>query len=83
MFLSFNEDGSMNTFVFTEPNFNNEASCRATLTDITEINKYVYTMMQKYDGVLPGPVHRVNCIDENEVKNFVRMQPNISKGVSL
>ena len=62
---------------------NDEASCRATLTDMTEINKYVYTMMQKYDGVLPGPVHRVNCIDENEVKNFVRMQPNASKGVSL
>jgi hypothetical protein len=50
---------------------------------MTEINKYVYLMMQKYNGVLPGPVHKVNCIDENAVKNLVRIKPNTSKGVSL
>lgn len=83
MFLSFNEDGSMDSFVFTEPNFNDEASCRATLTDMIEINKYVYIMMQKYNGVLPGPVHKVNCIDENAFENLLRIQPNASKGVSL
>ena len=45
MFLSFNEDGSMDSFVFTEPNFNDEASCRATLTDMIEIIKYVYILL--------------------------------------
>jgi hypothetical protein len=28
-------------------------------------------------------VHKVNCIDENAVKNLVRIKPNTSKGVSL
>ena len=82
-FLSFNQDGSMNTFVFTEPTFNDEASCRATLTDKTEIGKYVYTMMQKYNGVLPGPVQKVNCIDENQFKDLQKVQPKKQDGVNI
>ena len=65
-FLSYNEDGTRDTFVFTNPVYNTELECRATLLDRKEIMSYVHGLMTAYNGMLPGAVEMVNCIDENE-----------------
>mgnify|MGYP003119572994 CR=1 FL=1 len=75
-FLSWNEDGTRNTFVFTKPTYNTEAECRTTLTDRTHIMKYMHGLMMSYGGTLPGPVDMVNCIDQNE---FNRLQDLMNK----
>ena len=40
-FLSYNADGTRDTFVFTNPVYNTELECRATLLDRKEIMNYV------------------------------------------
>ena len=65
-FLSWNEDGTRDTFVFTNPVYNTEAECRVTLTDRTSIMNYVHGLMPVYNGMLPGAVEMVNCIDQNQ-----------------
>ena len=75
-FLSWNEDGTRDTFVFTKPAYNTEAECRITLTDRTHVMNYVHGLMLSYDGVLPGAVEMVNCIDQNE---FNKLQGFIDK----
>ena len=65
-FLSWNEDGTRDTFVFTNPVYNTEMECRATLLDRKEVMKYTHGLMMAYDGNIPGPIEAVNCIDENE-----------------
>jgi hypothetical protein len=70
-FLSWNNDGTRDTFVFNNPVYTSEEECRATLTDRQEIMKYVHGMMLAYNGMLPGAVEMVNCINEdmfNELK---------------
>ena len=65
-FLSWNEDGTRDTFVFTNPVYNTEAECRVTLTNRTHIMNYVHGLMTVYNGMLPGAVEMVNCIDQNQ-----------------
>ena len=65
-FLSYNADGTRDTFVFTNPVYNTELECRATLLDRKEIMNYVHGLMTAYNGMLHGAVEMVNCIDENE-----------------
>ena len=65
-FLSYNEDGTRDTFVFTNQVYNTELECRATLLDRKEIMNYVHGLMTAYNGMLPGAVEMVNCIDENQ-----------------
>ena len=65
-FLSYNADGTRDTFVFTNPVYNTELESRATLLDRKEIMNYVHGLMTAYNGMLPGAVEMVNCIDENE-----------------
>ena len=65
-FLSYNADGTRDTFVFTNPEDDTELECRATLLDRKEIMNYVHGLMTAYNGMLPGAVEMVNCIDENE-----------------
>ena len=65
-FLSYNEDGTRDTFVFTNPVYNTEAECRVTLTNRTHIMNYVHGLMTVYNGMLPGAVEMVNCIDQNQ-----------------
>ena len=65
-FLSYNADGTRDTFVFTNPVYNTELECRATLLDRKEIMNYVHGLMTAYNGMLPSAVEMVNCIDENQ-----------------
>ena len=65
-FLSYNEDGTRDTFVFTNPVYNTEIECRATLLDRKEIMNYVHGLMNAYNGMLPGAVEMVNCIDQDQ-----------------
>ena len=65
-FLYYNSDGTRDTFVFTNPVYDTELECRATLLDRKEIMNYVHGLMTAYNGMLPGAVEMVNCIDENE-----------------
>ena len=65
-FLSWNEDGTRDTFVFTNPTYNTEMECRATLLDRKEIMNYVHGLMNAYNGMLPGAVEMVNCIDQDQ-----------------
>ena len=64
-FLSYNEDGTRDTFVFTNPVYNTEIECRATLLDRKEVMKYVHGLMLAYDGMLPGSIEMVNCINQD------------------
>jgi hypothetical protein len=76
-FLSFNNDGSRNTFVFNAPTFNSEAECRITLTDKQSIMNYVHLMMLNYQGNLPGSIEKVNCIDQDmydKLKQYKRQK---------
>jgi len=70
-FLSWNEDGTRDTFVFTNPVYNTEIECRNTLLNKQEIMKYVHGLMMTYNGELPGRIEMVNCIDENQ---FIQLQ---------
>ena len=65
-FLSYHPDGTRDTFVFTSPTYNDEASCRATLLDREEIAMYVMGLMDAYNGMLPGAVEMVNCINQEQ-----------------
>ena len=65
-FLSYDTEGARDTFVFSNPVYTSEAQCRATLVNREEIMKYVHGMMMAYNGMLPGAVEMVNCIDENQ-----------------
>ena len=65
-FLSWNEDGTRDTFVFTTPTYDDRNTCMATLTNREEIAKYVMGLIDAYNGMLPGAVEMVNCIDENQ-----------------
>ena len=65
-FLSYHPDGTRDTFVFTTPTYDDEASCRATLLDREEIAMYVMGLMDAYNGMLPGAVEMLNCIDQNQ-----------------
>ena len=65
-FLSYNADGTRDTFVFTTPTYDDRNTCMATLTNREEIAKYVMGLIDAYNGMLPGAVEMVNCIDQNE-----------------
>ena len=73
-FLSYNSDGTRDTFIFTNPIYNDRETCMATLTDNNEISKYVEGMMIAYNGVIPGPVEKVNCIDENQFNELQKLR---------
>jgi hypothetical protein len=76
-FLSYDAEGARDTFVFSNPVYTNEAQCRATLVNREEIMKYVHGMMMAYNGMLPGAVEKVNCINENQynmLRNLKEMQ---------
>ena len=73
-FLSYNADGTRDTFVFTTPTYDEEASCRATLTDRDEIAMYIMGLMDAYNGMLPGAVEMVNCIDQNQFDKLMQLK---------
>ena len=73
-FLSYNADGTRDTFVFTTPTYDDEASCRATLTDRDEIAMYVMGLMDAYNGILPGAVEMVNCITEDQFNKLQELK---------
>ena len=76
-FMSYNEDGTRNTFIFNNPVYNSEIECKATLLNRQEIMKYVHGLMMAYNGRLPGRIQMVNCIDEdqfNMLKDFKDMR---------
>jgi len=73
-FLSYNTDGTRDTFVFTTPTYDDEATCRATLIDREEIAKYVMALIDAYDGLIPGPVEMVNCIDQKQFDQLMEMK---------
>lgn len=73
-FLSYNSDGTRDTFIFTNPTYDDRETCMATLTDNNEISKYVEGMMIAYNGVIPGPVEKVNCIDENQFNELQKLR---------
>ena len=73
-FLSYNADGTRDTFVFTTPTYDDEASCRATLTDRDEIAMYIMGLMDAYNGILPGAVEMVNCITEDQFNKLQELK---------
>ena len=73
-FLSYNTDGTRDTFVFTTPTYDDEATCRATLIDREEIAKYVMALIDAYDGFIPGPVEMVNCITEDQFNKLQELK---------
>ena len=73
-FLSWNADGTRNTFVFTDPVFDDRETCMATLTDKEEIEKYVEGLMEVYNGTIPGVIEAVNCIDQTQFDRLLIMK---------
>ena len=73
-FLSWQLDGTRDTFVFTNPVYDSEAECRATLLNRYHIEKYVDGLMKSYNGMLPGAVEKVNCIDQNAYDALVKLK---------
>ena len=71
IFLSTNPDGSASSFVFNNPVFDDRNVCMATLTNKIEIQKYINAMLYAYEGNIPGPIQKVDCIDENAVKKIL------------
>ena len=73
LFLSTNPDGSTNSFVFNKPVFDDRNICMSTLTNKIEIQKYINTMLYAYKGNIPGPIQKVDCIDENTVNKILKL----------
>ena len=73
-FLSYDTEGTRDTFIFTDPVYTSEADCRATLTDKFYIMNYVHRMMLAYNGVLPGSVEIVNCITEDQFNELKKLK---------
>lgn len=71
-FLSYHADGTRDTFVFTNPTFDDRATCMATLTDRDEIAKYVMGLVDAYSGMIPGPIEMANCINQEQFDELER-----------
>ena len=78
LFASWNSDGSQNIFLFNNPVYDTELECRATLLEKQSIQKYVDQLIIAYEGVLPGPIDKVNCINKQHhdelMEQFKRME---------
>ena len=73
-FLSVNPDGSQNTFIFKNPTYDNREECMASLTKVSEIQKYVLALMTAYGGVLPSPIEKVNCINQESFDQLLEIK---------
>ena len=82
LFLSIHEDGMINSFIFNKPVFADRSVCMATLTNKIEIEKYVDTILHAYKGKIPGPIQKVNCIDENAVTKILELNKK-DKGLKI
>ena len=77
-FLSFNSDGTQDTFVFNKE-WPDEATCRMSILTESEIAKYVEGLMIAYQGVLPGGINKVTCINEMQMRLLLN-QKNKQEG---
>jgi len=73
-FLTYHEDGTRDTFVFTNPTFDDRAACMATLNNRDEIAKYVMGLVDAYNGMIPGPIEVVNCINQKQFDELERLK---------
>ena len=73
-FLSYNADGTRDTFVFTTPTYDDRNTCMATLTNREEIAKYVMGLIDAYNGMLPGAVEMVNCINQEQYDKLEKLK---------
>ena len=73
-FLSYNADGTRDTFVFTTPTYDDRATCMATLNKREEIAKYVMGLIDAYNGMLPGAVEMVNCINQEQFDKLEKLR---------
>ena len=73
-FLTYNQDGTRDTFVFTNPTSDDRATCMATLNNRDEIAKYVIGLVDAYKGITPGPIEVVNCINQEQFDELERLR---------
>jgi len=63
-------------YIFTEPTFDDKATCMASINNPEDQKKYVQKLVMVYNRLLP--IMAVNCLSEETIKDILSKEKETS-----
>lgn len=63
-------------YIFTEPTFDDRATCMASIKNTEDQKKYVQKLVLEYNRLLP--IMAVNCLSEENIKDILSKEKETS-----